>query len=159
MAEQQTMHARHAVTANMAQCVMKIGDDRVNFMQAIELEATAKKNKKDVAILGRMQKGNKTVGLKYEGKCKFYLNTAIFIEQVEKLQENGEDLYFDIIVENEDKTAGNGRQTVVLKGCNIDEATVAKFTAEEDFLTDEVSFTFESFEVLKAFDPLEGTKA
>ncbi len=149
---QQTMHARHAVASNMAECMLIIGDERVPFMNAMELEATAEKNKKEVPILGRMQKGNKTVGLKYKGKCKFYLNNAQFIKQLEQLQATGEDAYFDIIVENEDKSAGLGKQTVVLRGCNIDGATVATFNAEEDFLSDEVSFTFEAFEVLKTFN-------
>ncbi len=157
MAEQQTMHARQAVTATLASCVMLVNGERINFMQAINLEASAKKNKKEVPILGRMQKGNKTVGLKYSGKCKFHLNTSMFIEQLEALQEKGEDVYFDIIVENKDDSAKVGQQTIILKDCNIDEATIAKFTAEEDFLTDEVSFTFERFIIRESFKPLEGT--
>lgn len=155
---QTTMHARHAVTATLANCVMLINGERINFMQAIDLEAKAKKNKKELAILGRMAKGSKTVGLKYTGKCKFYLNTSIFVEQLERLQENGEDLYFDIIIENEDASAQVGKQTIILKDVNIDEATIAKFTAEEDFLTDEVNFTFEKFIVREKFKQLDGTQ-
>ena len=57
---------------------------------------------------------------------------------------------------NEDPTATVGRQTVILKDCNLDGGTVAKFDADAEYLEDEFDFTFESWEMPEEFTGLEG---
>ena len=50
----QTMAARNAVSAKMAECYVTIDGQRYNFMSAINLEVTFEKNKTEIPILGRM---------------------------------------------------------------------------------------------------------
>ena len=71
-------------------------------------------------------------------------------------KETGEDIYFDIQITNEDKTSGAGRQTVILKDCNIDGGILAKFDADADYLDEDFDFTFEDFEMPEEFDDLDG---
>lgn len=52
------MNAKDSVSAKLAECYVTLNGNRYNFMQAISLTATAKKNKTTVPILGRMSKGN-----------------------------------------------------------------------------------------------------
>ena len=69
----------------------------------------------------------------------------------------GQDVYFDIQVENEDPTSDAKRQTVILKGCNIDGGILAKFDASsDDPLDEDVDFTFEDFEMPEEFNLLNG---
>lgn len=153
----QTMHARNAISAKLAECYVTIDGSRYNFMSAINLEATLGKTKVQVPILGRANKGNKSVGSEITGSAEFHLNTSIWREIAYKFQETGEDVYFDIQVTNEDPTSDVGRQTVILYDCNLDSVTLAAFDADsDDFLTESVDFTAERFEIPEKFTMMDG---
>ena len=152
----QIMHARDSVSASLAECYVTIEDKRYNFMQAINLEASIEKNKTEVPILGKTGKGNKATGWSGSGSATFHYNTSIFRELLKRYKETGEDIYFDIQVTNEDKTSSVGRQTVILKDCNLDGGVIAKFDADEEYLEDEFDFTFEDFEIPEKFSVLDG---
>lgn len=152
----QIMHAKDSVSASMAECFVTIGDNRYNFMQAINLEASIEKNKTEVPILGKTGKGNKATGWSGSGSATFHFNTSIFRKLLKQYKETGQDIYFDIQVTNEDPTSSVGRQTVILKDCNLDGGLIAKFDADEEYLEDEFDFTFEDFEMPEEFGMLDG---
>ena len=142
----QTMHARNAVSSKMAECYVTIEGNRYNFMSAINVEVTFEKNKTEVPILGRMNKGHKSTGSTISGSAEFHLNTSIWRELAERFQNTGEDVYFDMQITNEDPTTEIGRQTIVLHDCNFDSVTLAAFDADsDDSLTESIDFTAESF--------------
>ena len=142
----QTMHARNAVSAKMAECYVTIDNNRYNFMSAINVEVTFEKNKTEVPILGRMNKGHKSTGSTITGSAEFHLNTSIWRELAERFQNSGEDVYFDMQITNEDPTTEIGRQTIVLHDCNWDSVTLAAFDADsDDVLTESIDFTAEYF--------------
>ena len=85
------MNAKDAISASLAECFVTIGDNRYNFMQAIELEAKIEKTKTTVPILGKTGMGNKAAGWKGTGKATFHYNTSIFRELMLKFKETGED--------------------------------------------------------------------
>ena len=152
----QTMNAKDAVSASLAECFVTISGNRYNFMQAINLEAKIEKTKSEVPILGKTGKGNKSTGWKGSGSANFHYNTSIFRELLYKFKETGEDVYFDIQVTNEDATSSVGRQTVVLKDCNIDGGILTKFDADAEYLDEDMDFTFEDFEIPEKFIRLPG---
>ena len=59
---------------------------------------------------------------------------------------------------NEDPTSTVGRQSVILKNCNIDGAILSKIDADSDYLEDEFDFTFEGFQIAESFKPLAGMR-
>ena len=152
----QLMHARDTISAPLAECYVTIEGTRYNFMQAINLEASMEKNKTEVPILGRTGKGNKATGWQGSGSATFHYNTSIFRKLMKRFKETGEDVYFDIQVTNEDKTATVGRQTIILKDCNIDSLPLTKFDADGEYLEDEFDFTFEDWEMPEEFSVLDG---
>lgn len=152
----QIMHAKDSVSASLAECYVTIEGRRYNFMQAINLEASIEKNKTEVPILGKTGKGNKSTGWSGSGSATFHYNTSIFRDLLKRYKETGEDVYFDIQVTNEDKTSSVGRQTVILKDCNMDGGLITKFDADEEYLEDEFDFTFEDFEIPEKFSNLSG---
>ena len=151
-----TMKAKDAISAQLAECFVTIEDNRYNFMQAINLEASMNKNKTEVPILGKTAKGNKASGWSGTGKATFHYNTSIFRKLLYRYKETGEDIYFDIQVTNEDSTSTVGRQTIILKDCNIDGGILAKFDADGDYLDEDMDFTFEDWEIPEEFAMLEG---
>lgn len=156
MAKNQIMNAKDSVFAALAECFVTIEDRRYNFMQAINLEATMEKNKSEVPILGKTGKGNKASGWSGTGSATFHYNTSIFRELLKRYKDTGEDIYFDIQVTNEDPTSSVGRQTVILKDCNLDGGIIAKFDADGEYLDEDLDFTFEDFEMPETFNILEG---
>ena len=153
----QTMHARNAVSAKMAECFITIDGNRYNFMSAINVEVTFEKNKTEIPILGRMNRGHKATGSTITGSAQFHLNTSIWRELAYKFQETGEDIYFDMQITNEDPTTEIGRQTIILFDCNWDSMTLAAFDADsDDVLTEEIDFTAERFELAEKFSQMDG---
>lgn len=152
----QSMNAKDAISASLAECFVTIDGSRYNFMQAINLEAKMEKTKSEVPILGKTGKGNKTTGWKGTGSATFHYNTSIFRQILYRYKETGEDIYFDIQITNEDPTSSVGRQTVILKDCNIDGGLLAKFDADAEYLDEDLDFTFEDWEMPEMFKPLSG---
>ncbi len=150
------MNAKDSVSASLAECFVTIEGNRYNFMQALNLEAKLEKTKTEVPILGKTGKGNKATGWKGTGSATFHYNTSIFRELLERFKNTGEDIYFDIQVTNEDPTSAVGRQTVILKDCNIDGGMLAKFDADGEYLDEDMDFTFEDFEIPEKFKLLNG---
>lgn len=150
------MHAKDTVSASLAECFVTIGERRLNFMQAINLEASFEKIKSEVPILGKTGKGNKATGWKGTGSATFHYNTSIFREMMQHFKDTGEDIYFDIQVTNEDSSSSVGRQTVILRDCNIDGGILTKFDADAEYLDEDMDFTFEDFEMPESFKLLSG---
>jgi hypothetical protein len=152
----QSMNAKDAVSASLAECFVTIDGNRYNFMQAINLEANMDKTKTSVPILGKTGKGNKSTGWSGSGNATFHYNTSIFRELLYRYKKTGEDIYFDIQVTNEDPSSAVGRQTIILKDCNIDGGLLTKFDADAEYLDENLDFTFEDWEMPEKFSNLAG---
>lgn len=152
------MNARDTVSASLAECYATIGTIRYNLMQAINLEANFEKTKSEVPILGKTGKGNKATGWRGTGSATFHYNTSVFRDMMKQYKDTGEDVYFDIQITNEDPTSSVGRQTVILKDCNIDGGILAKFDADAEYLDEDMDFTFEDFEMPERFSLLSGMR-
>lgn len=150
------MNAKDALSAPLAECYVTVNGDRYNFMQAINLFAEIKKTKSELPILGKTGKGNRSTGWKGSGKASFYYNSSVFRRILKSFKEFGEDIYFDIQITNEDPSSSAGRQTVILKDCNIDGGIIAKFDAKGSYLEEDISFTFEDFEIPEMFSDIPG---
>lgn len=154
----QTMLAKNAVSAKQADCYVTIEGQRYNFMSAINLTITFEKNKVEVPILGKANRGHKSTSATITGTGEFHLNTSVWRELAYRYQQTGEDIYFEMQVINEDITASDiGRQSMIFYGCNFDNVTLAAFDADsDDFLTESIDFTVESFEITESFTPMDG---
>lgn len=156
MADVIFMNGQDAVWAGAGRAYISIEGNRYNLPQITKLEGNAKKQKKKIPIMGRVSMGNKAGGIQYDGKMSLYYNQSILRRYVKRYQDTGQDFYFDLTVVNEDKTSSVGKQTIILKGCNLDDVVIAKLEAGGDVLTEDASFTFESYEMPEEFDMLNG---
>lgn len=153
----QTMKARNAVSAKMAECYVTIDGERYNFMSAINIEVNFEKEKSEVAILGRMTKGAKSTSGKISGSATFHLNTSVWRKLAYRFQETGEDTYFDMQVTNNDPTTEIGKQTIMLYDCNFDSVMLAAFDADSDeILQETMDFTAERFEMPDEYKIMDG---
>ena len=154
----QTLRARDVNAARLAYCYATINENRYLMMMAKNLKATVKKNKKSVPILGQTSVGHKTSGWEGNGSMTIYSVTSMFTKMVEEYKDTGKDTYFDMQIVNNDPTSASGRQTLLLKDCNIDSAVIAAFDADGDWLEQDVDFTFDDFKMPEGFTELDGVK-
>jgi len=150
------MRVQDSISGSNAKCYVIVDGNRYNFMHALSLESTFEKTKEEIPILGRQTKGNKATGGKGSGSMEVHYNTSMLRKLMIRYAKTGEDFYFDIQVTNEDPTSSVGRQTVILKDCNLDSATMAQFDADSTYLTETLDFTFESVEMPEEFSLLDG---
>lgn len=151
-----TMQAKDVVSAKLASAFITVDGRRYLLFQAKSLEATLEKEKNEVAILGRMTKGHKTVSMNGTGSLVIYKNTSLFDDMMLKLKSQGVDTYFDLQITNADPTSEAGQQVTILKDCNIDSALIASFDADGEWLEQSIDFTFEDIEIATKFNQLAG---
>ena len=150
------MKGRDAISGSLGNCYVTIDGNRLLLMQVLSVKAKIEKTKKEVAIMGQTGKANKTTGWKGSGSCKLHYTTSIFRELAEKYKNTREDVYFDMIVENDDPTSSVGKQQTVLENCNFNSMIVAHIDATSDILEDEFDFTFENWRLATKFNQLDG---
>ncbi len=151
-----TMLSENAVSAKMAQCFITINGRRYNFMNMISFTAEVEKKKSSVPILGRPMEGNKTVGLKGTFSGKAHYNQSVMRKAVTDYKDTGQDIYFNVMIRNYDRSSGVGAQTVNIIGCNTDKITLAKFDAEGEWLDETMEGTFEDWNMPEMFNQLKG---
>lgn len=149
------MNEMDAISGKHAKAFVTINGQVEELFYARSLEATIEKNKSDVPVLGKTNVGQKPVGWTGSGTMNIYYVTSLFRRLMLNYIKTGRDFYFDITVSNEDPTSAAGRQTVVLKNCNLDSVVAASFDATSDeALNEDVSFTFDDYDILEQFTPL-----
>jgi len=149
------MNENDAISGKHAKAFITINGQVEELFYARSLEATIEKNKSDVPVLGKTNVGQKAVGWAGSGTMNIYYVTSLFRRLMLDYIKTGRDFYFDLQVTNEDPTSRAGRQTVVLKNCNLDSVVAASFDATSDeALNEDVSFTFDDYDILEQFTPL-----
>lgn len=115
------------------------------------LEATIEKQKTEVRVLGKRGTQHKATGWSGSGTMTIYYVTTLFRQLMLDYVRNGKDTYFDVTIVNEDPTSSIGRQTVVLRGVNLDSVVAAKLDTEAEVLDEDIDFTFDDVDILDAF--------
>lgn len=150
------MNAKDAVYGSLAECFITLEDRRYNFMTLTEFESKWEVNVTDVPILGKVGMGHKAAGGKGTWSGTAHYNQSIFRKMADTYQKTGVMPYFEIQVTNEDPTSAVGRQTIIHHDCLCDTFILAKFQAGEELLEEELSGTFETWDIPETFTVLEG---
>jgi hypothetical protein len=147
------------ISGALAECFVTIDGDRYNFFVMTEFKSKFKFNSKKVGILGRTGKANRPTGWEGTWTAKMHYCSPIFRKVLYEYKKTGKMPSFEIQITNEDGASTVGRQTVVHKGCYIDDAVLAQFDANaDDTLSEDVSGTFDDFEIPEEFKLLDGMK-
>lgn len=152
------MNANDAVYGSLAECYVTLDGNRYNLMQLYEFESTYEVNIVEVPILGRVTKGQKPAGGKGSWSGTAHYNQSIFRKWILKYKNTGELVPFDIQVTNEDPSSTAGRQTIIHRGCLLDKVILAKYNADDEILDEEVSGTFDDWDMPETFRLLNGMK-
>ncbi|GIQ70764.1 phage portal protein [Xylanibacillus composti] len=148
------LRAKDTISGQEGRAYAVINGRREELFYVKSLEATVEKEKAEVRTLGKRGTQHKATGWSGSGSMTIYYVTSVFRDLMLVYIKDGTDTYFDIAVTNEDPTSQIGRQTVILKDCNLDSVIMASLDTESDALEEEVSFTFEDVDIPQRFNPI-----
>ena len=134
----------------------KINGNNEELFFAKTIEATVEKAKSEIKAIGRRMTGHKTTGMSGSGSMTLYYRTPLFRQMVKQYKDTGVDIYFDLVVENNDPSSSAGKQTTLLLDCNLDSALLTKLDADsDDPLEEDADFTFEDYDILEEFTKIQ----
>ena len=88
------------------------------------------KAKSEIKAIGRRMTGHKTTGMSGSGKMTLYYLTPLFRQMLKQYKDTGVDIYFDLVVENNDPSSSAGKQTTLLMDCNLDSVVLTKLDGD-----------------------------
>ena len=147
-----TLEAIDAISGREGRAYAKINGNNEEMFFAKTIEATIEKSKAEIKAIGKRMTGHKTTGLNGTGSMTLYYVTPLFREMLKQYKDTGKDMYFDMVVENEDPSSAAGKQTVLLMDVNLDSTLLTKLDGgADDPLDEECDFTFEDYDILTSF--------
>lgn len=151
-----TMKAMDTINGAKGACYVTIDGNRYLLMQVVNVKASAKINSDKIPIMGQTNKGNKPGSIEYSGSATVHYATDVLRNMIYQYQETGEMPYFDMQVINDDPNSKAGRKSTILKDCCLTDSTIAMLDAEKSALDEDISFTYERFEMPEKFSNLSG---
>lgn len=144
--------AGDTISGQEARAYITIDGRNEELFYAKKIESKVEKQKTEIKTLGKRGTQNKAAGWKGTGTLTVYYATSLFRDLMLRYMKEGIDTYFDLAVTNEDPTSNIGKQTIVLKDCNLDEVSMASFDVDSEVLEEDMSFTFEDVDMLDKFN-------
>ncbi len=145
------LRAKDTINGALGTCFAIIDGNRYEIMQAKNVEAKVEKTKSEIPILGLTSKQHKAGGWNGTGTMEVYYISSLFRQIMLEYMKNGVDTYFELLITNEDPTSATGKQTVLLKGVNINSMAITKLDIEKDALDETMTFTFNDADLLDVF--------
>ena len=148
------LNAKDVLSGSQGVAYVTNNDNRYQLANLKNINARATKTKTEVSILGRTGKGNKATGWSGTGSMTMYFNTPIFRTLMIDYIKTGRDFYFDLQVTNDDASSDAGRQTMILRNCNLDSVLMVNLDADSDALEEDMDFTFDDIDNPEVFNIL-----
>lgn len=147
-----TLNAPDTISGKEGRAYAKIDGNNEDLFFAKTIESTVEKSKSEVKAIGKRMTGHKTTGGNGTGSMTLYYMTPLFRQMIKQWKETGQDIYFDMVIENDDQESSAGKQSVLLIDCNLDSVVLGKLDGDsDDPLDEDVGFTFEDFDILTPF--------
>lgn len=146
------LNAPDTISGKEGRAYAKVDGNNEELFFAKTIECSVEKAKSEIKAIGKRMTGHKTTGGNGTGSMTLYYLTPLFRQMMKDWKESGRDVYFDMVIENDDQESAAGKQSVLLIDCNLDSVVLAKLDGDsDDPLDEDVDFTFEDFDILTPF--------
>lgn len=144
------------IAGNQGSVIANIDGEVHELFYIKSFEAKIAKNKEVVPTLNNANGVWIVTGTEGTGTMSIYEHTSMFIELMEKFQDTGIDVFFDLTITNKDRTSELGEQVITLFDVNLDEVMLGQLDVENGTaLVQDIPFTFTKFKLIKPFDPYQ----
>ena len=149
------LNAADTIAGKDGRAYAKINGNNEEMYFAKSIVIKLSRNKSLINSIGKHLSGHKATGGEGTGTMTLYYLSPLFRDLMAEWAKSGRDVYFDMVMTNADPNSAAGEQTILVKGVNLDEVTLAQLDAStDDALEEEITFTIEGFEYLKPFDKI-----
>lgn len=126
----------------------------VELAEIKNITANVAKRKTEYNVLGDPATRNKSAGWTGTGSATYHYVTSRWTKMLIDYAKTGVDVYFSMVITNDDPGSSAGRQSVKLGQCNIDGGDVARIDIDTDLLENSFDFTFAEVDSLETFNDL-----
>lgn len=145
---------RDALNGKEGRAVCTVNGKQMELFGLKNLKIDYSLDSSDFKIVGTRLVQKKTTGIQLTGSMTIVYGTPTFKQMIKDYMVTGAIPYFTLQVTNNDPATTVGEQTIALYNCRLNSGNIAQLDADADFLTEDVSFDFTQFEILKSFhDP------
>ncbi|MBU5440291.1 phage tail tube protein [Tissierella sp. MSJ-40] len=148
------LKSKDAISGKEGRAYMIVDGRRHLLFCAKKIKIDFEKQKTEIKTIGRRVTGHKAAGFSLKGEMTILQPEDIFTEMAIDYIRTGQDMYFELLIENDDPTSEAGSKQTIVRECNLDSATLAMLDAESDTLEQEVSFTCEDIDIIKKYKKL-----
>lgn len=134
--------------------IATIGGVVEELAEVKNLKAKITKNKTSYRVLGDPADRHKSAGWAGSGNATYHWVTSRWQKMLIDYAKTGIDVYFSMVVTNDDPGSSAGRNSVKLGQCNIDSGDIALIDIGTDMLEGSFDFTFSEVDSLEAFNAL-----
>lgn len=143
---------RDALNGKEGRAFCTINGKQVEMFGLTKLQLDYSLEESDFKVVGTRLVQKKTTGISLTGSMTLYYGTPEFKQLVQNYVKTGELPYFTMQITNDDPASSVGVQTVAIYNVKLTSGVLAILDAESDVLTEDVSFSFTSFELLSEFN-------
>jgi len=130
-------------------------DGRVEELAEIKnITANISKNKTAWRAMGDSADRHKSAGWTGTGSFTYHWVTSRWSKMLIDFARTGRDVYFTMVIVNDDPGSSAGRNSVQLEQCNIDGGDIAMLDVDTDMLEGSCDYTFSGVNDLEAFNAL-----
>jgi len=147
-------HDTRPVDGRRGIIIATIGGNVVELAEIKNLTATIDKNKSSYRVLGDPGERHKSAGWSGTGSATYHWVTSRWQKMLIDYAKTGEDVYFTIVVTNDDPGSSAGRNSVKLGQCNIDSGDIVMIDIDTDLLEGSFDYTFSEVDSLEAFNEI-----
>ncbi|WP_342505621.1 phage tail tube protein [Sporosarcina sp. FSL K6-2383] len=146
------METKDAISGKEGALFLTIGGRSLEFAEITKFESKIEFTKADVKRVGARMDGSKIVGAKGTGNMTVYYHRPEIRAMALEYLKTGKSPIFDAMVVNDDVSSDAGKQTTLVKNIVPDGMLIALLDGEsDDVLKEEVTFTWDDFDLLNQF--------
>ena len=145
---------RDALNGKEGRALCTVNGKQIELFGVKNLKIDYSLDSSDFKVVGTRLVQKKTTGIQLTGSMTIVYGTPTFKQMIKDYMTTGAIPYFTLQITNNDPATTVGEQTIALYNCRLNSGNIAQLDADADFLTEDVSFDFTQFEILKSFhDP------
>ena len=148
------LQAPDTINGRLGSVTVEIDGKVIELMELSNITATVDKNKTEFRTIGTLNTQNKATGWTGTGSATVRYISSRWGKLMERYAKTFKDVYFTIVITNDDPGSGAAKQIVQLEGCNFDSIDIAKLDIDSEILEQDVNFTFSNFHILTEFNEL-----
>ena len=145
------MKASDAISGKEGSVIANLDGTIYEVAEMKNITAKITKKKAEFRSLGHRGDQHKATGWSGTAQATLHYGDSRWLKMILDYVKTGKDMYFSVILTNEDPTSSLGVQRVKLENCNLDDADIAKIDVDADILDQSINFTFDDVDLLDEF--------